>query len=288
MRRCVPAAVFGDTDRDSRHRVGSDCAREGWALRARAGSFATAPVEQGVLIYSLCRYKKGPLRGPFFGGEGGIRTPGPREGTTHFECAPFDHSGTSPFIRLFCPHGRDRFAAFGGSPVKRALAHSVRCASSRPAMPASARTPGPREGTTHLTRCIPAARPAGALRASKTAVLPFCRVRPVRRFGTTLAISICLTLPTPNVVCQRLKTESALKVSSHQPTFYGSGTVGELLRHLSDRGPGILHAVCVCASSELATKSFPHAQAIACRETGHKSLMQQGTAGPATMSHLLA
>ena len=30
------------------------------------------------------------------GREGGIRTPGPRKGTTHFECAPFDHSGTSP------------------------------------------------------------------------------------------------------------------------------------------------------------------------------------------------
>ena len=30
------------------------------------------------------------------GGETGIRTLGPREGTTVFETAPFDHSGTSP------------------------------------------------------------------------------------------------------------------------------------------------------------------------------------------------
>ena len=30
------------------------------------------------------------------GGEGGIRTHGTREGTTVFETAPFDHSGTSP------------------------------------------------------------------------------------------------------------------------------------------------------------------------------------------------
>ena len=30
------------------------------------------------------------------GGEGGIRTLGTRKGTTVFETAPFDHSGTSP------------------------------------------------------------------------------------------------------------------------------------------------------------------------------------------------
>ena len=30
------------------------------------------------------------------GGEGGIRTPGPRKGSTVFETAPIDHSGTSP------------------------------------------------------------------------------------------------------------------------------------------------------------------------------------------------
>ena len=29
-------------------------------------------------------------------GEGGIRTPGTREGTPDFESGPFDHSGTSP------------------------------------------------------------------------------------------------------------------------------------------------------------------------------------------------
>ena len=31
-----------------------------------------------------------------YGGEGGIRTHGTREGSTVFETAPFDHSGTSP------------------------------------------------------------------------------------------------------------------------------------------------------------------------------------------------
>ena len=31
-----------------------------------------------------------------FGGEGGIRTLGTREGTTDFESVPFGHSGTSP------------------------------------------------------------------------------------------------------------------------------------------------------------------------------------------------
>lgn len=31
------------------------------------------------------------------GGESGIRTHGTREGTTVFETAPIDHSGTSPY-----------------------------------------------------------------------------------------------------------------------------------------------------------------------------------------------
>ena len=35
------------------------------------------------------------------GGEGGIRTHGARKGTTVFETAPFDHSGTSPYGRPF-------------------------------------------------------------------------------------------------------------------------------------------------------------------------------------------
>ncbi len=34
------------------------------------------------------------------GGEGGIRTPGPREGSTDFESAPFGRSGTSPWPRI--------------------------------------------------------------------------------------------------------------------------------------------------------------------------------------------
>ena len=37
-----------------------------------------------------------PMLNKYSGGETGIRTLGPREGTTVFETAPFDHSGTSP------------------------------------------------------------------------------------------------------------------------------------------------------------------------------------------------
>ena len=37
------------------------------------------------------------------GGEGGIRTLGTRKGTTVFETAPFDHSGTSPRRRMGRP-----------------------------------------------------------------------------------------------------------------------------------------------------------------------------------------
>jgi hypothetical protein len=33
-----------------------------------------------------------------FGGERGIRTPGPASKTTDFESAPFDHSGISPLL----------------------------------------------------------------------------------------------------------------------------------------------------------------------------------------------
>ena len=40
------------------------------------------------------RFIKGLLE--LYGGEGGIRTPGPPEGTADFESAPFGHSGTSP------------------------------------------------------------------------------------------------------------------------------------------------------------------------------------------------
>ncbi len=40
-----------------------------------------------------------PLRSILInGGEGGIRTHGAPKGTTDFESAPFDHSGTSPEI----------------------------------------------------------------------------------------------------------------------------------------------------------------------------------------------
>ena len=33
-----------------------------------------------------------------YGGEGGIRTHGPRKGSLDFESSPFGHSGTSPII----------------------------------------------------------------------------------------------------------------------------------------------------------------------------------------------
>ncbi len=39
-----------------------------------------------------------------YGGEAGIRTQGPRKGSTVFETAPFNRSGTSPSNRL--PIGR--------------------------------------------------------------------------------------------------------------------------------------------------------------------------------------
>ena len=39
-----------------------------------------------------------PQIGRYYGGEGGIRTPGDREATTVFETAPIDHSGTSPHL----------------------------------------------------------------------------------------------------------------------------------------------------------------------------------------------
>ena len=41
--------------------------------------------------------KREPIEPPIrFGGEAGIRTLGPPKGSTDFESAPFDHSGTSP------------------------------------------------------------------------------------------------------------------------------------------------------------------------------------------------
>ena len=46
-----------------------------------------------------------------FGGEGGIRTLGTLAGSTVFETAPIDHSGTSPQMR------QARVAWEGGGPV---------------------------------------------------------------------------------------------------------------------------------------------------------------------------
>ncbi len=54
------------------------------------------------------------------GGEGGIRTPGTREGTPHFECGTFNHSATSPRGRSMC-HGR----ADGFSNRSRAASQAV-------------------------------------------------------------------------------------------------------------------------------------------------------------------
>ena len=42
-----------------------------------------------------CKIKRLRLVG---GGDAGIRTLGTREGSTVFETAPFDHSGTSPHL----------------------------------------------------------------------------------------------------------------------------------------------------------------------------------------------
>ena len=43
--------------------------------------------------------KKPVINRLFFCGERGIRTPGTPKGTTDFESAPFDHSGSFPLIR---------------------------------------------------------------------------------------------------------------------------------------------------------------------------------------------
>ena len=40
----------------------------------------------------------------FIGGERGIRTLGTSKGTTDFESAPFDHSGTSPKQTIILNH----------------------------------------------------------------------------------------------------------------------------------------------------------------------------------------
>ena len=53
--------------------------------------------------------KKGPQKaGPFldFGGERGIRTPGPDKGTTVFKTAAFDRSASSPLMLSVYVHNR--------------------------------------------------------------------------------------------------------------------------------------------------------------------------------------
>ncbi len=50
------------------------------------------------------------------GGEGGIRTLGTRKGTTVFETAPFDRSGTSPLLRAD-PSGTPSRLSLEGHPI---------------------------------------------------------------------------------------------------------------------------------------------------------------------------
>ncbi len=58
-------------------------------------------------VYILVAYNRS------VGGEGGIRTHGTREGTTVFETAPIDHSGTSPYGPAFALNLIDG-GAYGG------------------------------------------------------------------------------------------------------------------------------------------------------------------------------
>ena len=53
---------------------------------------------EGVFCKLSGKYKKRDPIEPIIqsGGEAGIRTLGPPKGSTDFESAPFDHSGTSP------------------------------------------------------------------------------------------------------------------------------------------------------------------------------------------------
>ena len=72
---------------------------------------------------------------------GGFEPPVRYHRTLAFQASTLNHSATSPF---YLP-GALRGGIDSGlrpSPVKRALAHFVHCASSRPASPTSARTPG--------------------------------------------------------------------------------------------------------------------------------------------------
>ena len=72
-------------------------------LAERAGFEPAVQLPAHTLSKRAPSATRTPLRTPRIsfqtppaGGEGGIRTHGPREGTTVFETAPFGHSGTSP------------------------------------------------------------------------------------------------------------------------------------------------------------------------------------------------
>ena len=64
--------------------------------------------------------------GPYFGGEGGIRTPDTVARTPHFECGAFNHSATSPRHERLA----DRLAA---AKVRAGDQHPVAAASLAPA-----------------------------------------------------------------------------------------------------------------------------------------------------------
>ena len=56
--------------------------------------------ENGVTL--TCRSRKSFIKK--YGGRGGIRTPGTIARSMLFESTPFDHSGTLPVGRVFCPN----------------------------------------------------------------------------------------------------------------------------------------------------------------------------------------
>ena len=118
--------------------------RGGWSLRDRACGCAAAPVEQDSHPppHSARKTKRAARALSIFLAErGGFEPPVRYHRTLAFQASTLNHSATSPF---YLP-GTLRGGIDSGlrpSPVKRALAHFVHCASSRPASPTSARTPG--------------------------------------------------------------------------------------------------------------------------------------------------
>jgi hypothetical protein len=115
------------------------------------------------------------------GGEGGIRTLGTREGTTVFETAPIDRSGTSPDVTSAWPCGRRHLP--GNGPCTQALA--VVAAALRP-LPARNRPDVPRRVSIHLSPPVPmprqltdpgSAMPPGTKRPAVPATRSACQDR---------------------------------------------------------------------------------------------------------------